>query len=288
MDKPLVSVIMNCYNSDSFLKEAIDSVYAQTYKNWEIIVWDNASTDSSSKIANSYDKKLKYFYTSKNTLLGAARKSATEKAQGKYLAFLDCDDLWYEDKLKKQIKIFEESEESLGIVYGRSEIIYEDGRQNKIFQKGQPLPEGMVFDIFAKNDFIPFVSAVVNKNYFLNCGGFPVHLKHSTDYWVFAHLTHEYPVAALQEVCCKYRVHPNNLSSSAAVRMAGLLESIESLSCFLPEKEAKEGVAYYYVYLAILYAKNWNLFRMVVVLTKNNIWWLFVKYVTNKIVYFNE
>ena len=58
---PLISVIMNCYNGEAFLKNAIDSVYAQTYKNWEIIFWDNASTDTSADIALSYDKKINYF-----------------------------------------------------------------------------------------------------------------------------------------------------------------------------------------------------------------------------------
>ena len=58
--KSLVSIIMNCYNGQRFLKEAIDSVYQQTYHDWEIIFWDNASDDDSAKVAKSYDKKLKY------------------------------------------------------------------------------------------------------------------------------------------------------------------------------------------------------------------------------------
>ena len=61
-DTPFVSVIINCYNSEKFLREAIDSVYSQTYKNWEIIFWDNQSTDESAKIAKSYDEKIIYFY----------------------------------------------------------------------------------------------------------------------------------------------------------------------------------------------------------------------------------
>ena len=58
---PLVSVIINCYNGERFLKEAIDSVYAQTFSDWEIILWDNASTDNTAEIAMSYDDRLKYF-----------------------------------------------------------------------------------------------------------------------------------------------------------------------------------------------------------------------------------
>ena len=74
--KPLVSIIMNCYNSDHFLREAIESVYDQTYSNWEIIFWDNASTDSSPEIAKSYDDRLKYFRNNTTTNLGMARKLA--------------------------------------------------------------------------------------------------------------------------------------------------------------------------------------------------------------------
>jgi len=61
-DQQLVSVIMNCHNGEKYLREAIDSVYAQTYKNWEIIFWDNYSTDNSAKIAKSYNDKLKYYF----------------------------------------------------------------------------------------------------------------------------------------------------------------------------------------------------------------------------------
>ena len=64
--QPLVSVIMNCYNGEKYLHKAINSVYAQTFENWEIIFWDNASTDSSAEIARSYDGKIRYFYTENN------------------------------------------------------------------------------------------------------------------------------------------------------------------------------------------------------------------------------
>ena len=69
---------MNCFNGERYLREAIDSVYLQTYKNWEIIFWDNASTDKSSRIANSYDKKLKYYRSDKNTKLGEASRMGSK------------------------------------------------------------------------------------------------------------------------------------------------------------------------------------------------------------------
>ena len=104
MDKsPLVSIVMNCYNGEKFLREAINSIYDQTYQNWEIIFWDNASTDSSAEIALTYNDKLKYNISKSNTSLGRARALAVGEASGEYLAFLDCDDLWHGKKLERQI-----------------------------------------------------------------------------------------------------------------------------------------------------------------------------------------
>ena len=101
---PLVSVIMNCYNGEKYLREAIDSVYNQTYNNWEIIFFDNGSIDQSAKIANSYDSKLKYIYYEKKVTLSEARQMAVDNSNGEWLAILDQDDIWYPEKLSTQIK----------------------------------------------------------------------------------------------------------------------------------------------------------------------------------------
>ena len=101
-EEPLVSIVMNCYNGDRFLKEAIDSVYAQSYQNWEIIFWDNGSSDNSPLIAKSYDERLKYFHSNKTTSLGVARSKAMKQVSGKYVTYLDCDDLYISDRIAVQ------------------------------------------------------------------------------------------------------------------------------------------------------------------------------------------
>src|SRR5437868_4501867 len=101
---PLVSVIMNCLNGEQFLRDAIDSVIAQTYANWEIVFWDNASTDASASIAQSYhDDRIRYFRGDSTVPLGHARNLAIQKSRGTFIAFLDCDDLWLPTKLEKQL-----------------------------------------------------------------------------------------------------------------------------------------------------------------------------------------
>ena len=85
-NKPIISIIMNCYNGELYLKQALKSILNQTYQNWELIFWDNMSTDASAKIFKSVkDKRFKYFLSKKHDLLYAARNKAISKSKGKFL-----------------------------------------------------------------------------------------------------------------------------------------------------------------------------------------------------------
>lgn len=114
-DPPLVSVIMPVYNSESYLAQAIDSVLSQTYHDYEIIVVDDGSTDHSREIALSYPQ-IEYVFQ-KNCGAGEARNRGIAISRGKFLAFLDSDDLWMPEKLSLQIKTFN-NDPSLEIVTG--------------------------------------------------------------------------------------------------------------------------------------------------------------------------
>ena len=143
---PLVSVIMNCLNCEDYLKEAIDSVYSQTYSNWEIVFWDNASTDCSAEIVRNYDGRLKYYRGEKTVPLGEARNLALEKAQGEIIAFLDCDDYWVPEKLEKQVPLFKNKE--IGLVYSNFyRLNMANGRKSVAFRSSN-LPVGNVFRKF--------------------------------------------------------------------------------------------------------------------------------------------
>lgn len=107
---PLISIIINCFNGERFLREAIDSVIAQTYSNWELIFWDNQSTDSTANIVRSYhDDRIRYFYAPEHTSLGEARNLALEKANGVYIGFLDSDDKWLPSFLSEYVSVIREN-----------------------------------------------------------------------------------------------------------------------------------------------------------------------------------
>ena len=102
--KPLVSIIMNCFNGEKYLIESLKSIQNQNYKNWELIFWDNKSTDRSKNIFKKFkDKRFKYYYAKKFTNLYTARNLAIKKAKGKILTFLDVDDLWMPNKLLNKL-----------------------------------------------------------------------------------------------------------------------------------------------------------------------------------------
>ena len=151
---------MNCYNGEKYLREAIESVLAQTFQNWELIFWDNQSIDQSANIFKSYkDPRLKYFLSPEHTDLGGGRAKAFQHLTGEFIAILDSDDLWEKEKLLKQMNLFDNSDRNLGFVYGRAEVIFNSEKNtNFIFKEGHLLHEGDIFGELVKENFVVFSS----------------------------------------------------------------------------------------------------------------------------------
>lgn len=112
INKPLVSIITPCHNGERYLKECIETVKSQTYQNWEMLIVDDGSTDSSADIILTYsnnDSRIKYLKTGKASGSPAKpRNMGIDAAQGEYIAFLDCDDMWLPNKLERQLALFED------------------------------------------------------------------------------------------------------------------------------------------------------------------------------------
>jgi len=206
---PMISIIMNCYNGDRFLKEAIDSVYAQTFAKWEIVFWDNASTDKSSQIANSYDQRLKYFCADKTKPLGEARNLAIQKAKGKYICFLDCDDLYLENKLEKQLELMEENEYAMS--YGSTIVIDENGDK----KRNEPVSykSGYLFDRLLTRYEINMLSVMIRRSVLEdNKLSFLPHLQYCPDHNLFMEIASQFPVGVLPDYLVEYRVVAGSLS----------------------------------------------------------------------------
>ena len=251
---PFISVIINCYNSARFLEEALESVRAQTYADWELVFWDNQSTDESAAIFKRYDDpRFHYFYAPEHTFLGKAKTVAIEKARGEWLAFLDCDDLWLPHKLEQQVALIQEGGADLGLVYGRMEVLVEDeARETSVAKSAlaaslasrhKPLPEGEVFEPLLAENFVPQPSVILRRDVYWSVGGVNPAFKHSWDYDLFLRVSKGWKLRALQEVCCKYRVHGTNLTHTQ--KEIGYQESIAMMSNFLPDPAAARAIRVY-------------------------------------------
>ena len=143
--KPLVSIIMNCYNGEKYLTESLKSIQNQNYKNWELIFWDNKSTDRSKIFFKKFkDKRFKYYYANKFTNLYTARNLAIKKAKGKIFTFLDVDDLWMPNKLLKQVNYFNKNKKAQILYSNYFNLKKYFGISFKNLQFKKSLPSGFI------------------------------------------------------------------------------------------------------------------------------------------------
>ena len=246
-EKPLVSVIINCFNGEKYLREAIDSVMAQTYENWELVFWDNQSTDSTREIVESYgDSRIHYFYAPEHTPLGEARNLAVEKANGEYINFLDTDDVWSVNKLEKQIAL---------IVPGKVEVVYTNFEL--LYDKAETFNEGMLnyyrrlqkrklkdslsfYENLLIHNSIIFSSVLFNKELFLSVGGINVSFNQNEDYEILLKTALKTEAVSTGDRDVMYRIHQsNNSSKNGAVH---LIENREIFKELPPSKALNDAI----------------------------------------------
>tara|TARA_B100001057_G_scaffold477663_1_gene547132 strand:+ start:1288 stop:2184 length:897 start_codon:yes stop_codon:yes gene_type:complete len=209
--KNLVSIILNCYNGEKYLGEALSSIKGQTYKNWELIFWDNKSTDNSAKILRTFKiKKLKYFLSKKHTSLYAARNLAIKKATGEYIGFIDADDLWEKNKLKKQISLFTDKETI--VVYGNSWLKNEKKNKKKKFINYK-VRGGYIYKDLVERYNVGIVTSLIKKS-LLKKSKITFNGKYDIigDYDFFLRLSKQYKFQFINEPIATYRIHYQNLS----------------------------------------------------------------------------
>jgi len=214
---PVVSVIMNCHNCSKYLSQALDSVYQQTFKDYEIIFWDNKSTDNSDEIALSYGEAIRYFRGEEFLPLGAARNAAIEKAKGKYIAFLDCDDIWLSEKLEKQVELLD-SNQKLGLVYSDNYMI--DGNGNKLkntcFHGVKPF-RGNAFNELLVTNFIPMLTVMVRNKALGKGSVFNLKYEIAEEYDLWLRIAKDYAIDFIEQPLAKYRVHSESASQKKLV-----------------------------------------------------------------------
>lgn len=211
-DSPKVSVIIATHNHAHFLLECLGSVKSQTYRNYEVIVVNNGSTDNTKQVVRdlAWDE-LRYYYQNDTGSVAGPRNAGIKLAKGEYVAFLDSDDLWYEKKLEKVMGILEKNPDI--DILSHDLYLVRPGKQKKILRSG-PLKKDMFKSLLIKNSV--FGSAtVVKRTVMVEIGGFDeskncIHVEDGELWLKLAQLGKKFYF--INEPLGEYRVHGSNLS----------------------------------------------------------------------------
>lgn len=213
---PLVSVVIPAYNSERYLEEALASVFLQTYAPYEVIVVDDGSTTKGvARVCGRYQKMLKYIWQ-ENKGLSGARNTGILNSGGEYLAFLDSDDSWLPEKLKKQVRYYEELNVRgvlAGLVYTGVQECCEDGSflYNFLWKSAGPSYEKLLLA-----DFIAYggSSVMVKRCVLDDVGLFDEALRCAEDYDLWLRIAKKYPLYSINECLVKFRNTRGSLSKN--------------------------------------------------------------------------
>ncbi|MFK4784384.1 glycosyltransferase family 2 protein [Fusobacterium sp. MFO224] len=224
----LVSIIIPMYNSEKHIEETIQSVLNQSYKNFEILIIDDLSRDNSREIVKKYmdlDTRIKLIENETNMGVSYSRNLAISLAKGKYVAFLDSDDLWNEDKLAKQIKFMEER--NIRFTYTNYRKISENGEKRGVIE----VPERVNYKELLKGNIIGCLTVVIRKDLIEK---YKFMDTKQEDYILWLEILKEIPFAyGIREELARYRVLKSSRSSNK-IKMSlfnwNIYRKIEGLS----------------------------------------------------------
>ena len=229
----LVTIITPSYNSSQYISDTILSVIRQTYKNWEMIIVDDSSTDNSVQVVEkiiSNETKISMIRLTKNVGSAQSRNTALEVSNGRFIAFLDSDDIWHPDKLEKQVEFM--LKRKAPISFTSYELIDENGEsKNHVIYSVEKLNQ---LD-YLKNTIIGFSTSMIDTKYTGRKFRFiDIRTRQDTSLWISL-LGEGYVAYGMDNVLVDYRVHSNSISSNkyrAAKQVWNLYFNIHRLGFF--------------------------------------------------------
>jgi glycosyltransferase involved in cell wall biosynthesis len=227
---PFFSVIINCHNSELYLQEAIESVINQSFKNFEIIIYDNASFDNTSHLASNYGDKVRYYLSDVKLTLGAARNKAVEKATGKYLAFLDSDDIWVPSKLETQFNAMKNCPvEGVGLCGSDAMRVSSDLTPITKYSLGRLRRKHSMMVSLMHDCFIPMSSTIVSREVCMGLGGFDESFEIIEEWDLWIRIASGFEVIYIDECLVNIRFHSSNTSRNYHSQQAEIMSMFANI-----------------------------------------------------------
>jgi glycosyltransferase involved in cell wall biosynthesis len=221
---PLVSVIIPTYNRAELLPRALDSVLAQTFDDFELIVVDDASTDDTARIVQAYeDERISYHCQPENRGVSTARNRGLCEARGTYVAFLDSDDEWMPNKLARQIEYVGQCSDQVGMVYTGAEMVHDLRRETY-----RPQHDGQIFDVLLERNVVyPTSGVLMRRDATHHIGFFDWRMPANEDWDYWLRLARSFQIARLEDVLVRHydvsghvrKTHDRKSDAAARARM---------------------------------------------------------------------
>lgn len=228
MEEPLVSILCGCYNQSKFILESLESIKNQTYKNYEIIIWDDASRDNSVSIiekwiAENPNKAITFIKHESNVGICKSLNEAQTYTKGKYIQLLALDDILLPNKITRHVQILENSSSQYALVFTDANLMDNNSQlfQNKfiaLHKKYLSLKTGNFFDDLLRGNFIPAMSILYKKEILTKIGEWDEDLVYE-DYDMLLRLAKNYDFIIDDEISVIYRLHDQNSHKNLETKM---------------------------------------------------------------------
>lgn len=259
---PKVSVIMPAFNCEKHIAQTIESVLSQTYRDFELIVVDDGSTDNTKEVVKDYlrDKRIKYIYQN-NRGISAARNKGFAKSYGEYIAFLDSDDLWYSNKLEEQVRLLDMNQD-IGLT--NCSVNYVDENSNVIGKEECKVIDDVTDLLFKGNLVTGSASAVMLRRICLEkVGLFDIDLFISADVDMWIRNLLHFKMSHMNRILAALRKYPSSHSSNIARYERDLIRMLDkffSLNTDFPKRKKNFIYSYNYINCARTYLKRGSFF----------------------------
>ena len=242
MSESLVSVCIGTFNRARYLRECLDSVFAQTYRNFEVVVADNASTDETAEIVRGYGERVRLIRRQTNSgMCSTTRNEAVRQARGDYIAFLDSDDAWLPEKLARQVR-FLEDHPALPLCHAYCRVMDADSRALGIRHEGRIPPTGPYFEALLDHCWITISTVLMRRSLYAECGPFSEILPYGRsgeDWEFFLKAARRHEIGFVPDVLARYRKAGEGISGGD---WRGVPEAFPFLLCLRRRRDIWGGL----------------------------------------------
>lgn len=266
MKTPVISIVIPTFNRAGMIHHAIDSVKSQNFEDWELIVVDDASTDTTEAVVKNLikdDHRIKYLKQTIKKGGCASRNEGIRNSRGNYIAFLDDDDRWHPEKLKLQYNEICTNSDA-GLIYCGFQYI--DFKNNKVIRKVFPFYKGDVSSILIRNNIIGSATPLIKKECFILAGLFDVELNSCQDWDMWIRIAQHYKINYVEKILADITLHGHQVSTNLSSKIESRRIIINKYCHILKNNPAI--LSYHYKKLAVLHALNHSQIQVIINLLK--------------------